>query len=138
MRHHTLLSWLLVLFLTGCSAPSTIVVPMPASAPRAPAAATVTPTPGPTAMATAPIRVFLRVVVTDQETEQPVVATLWIDDQEYGPAAALDVIVPFTGEFILKAQAPGYKEWEILIRGRFVRDKDMEVPVRLIPVGRSL
>jgi hypothetical protein len=74
----------------------------------------------------------------DEVTETPVAATIWIDETRYGPVETLDVTVPFTGEFWVTAQAPGYMAWQVLVRGRFVRDKRMELPVRLVGVGSSL
>lgn len=119
--HRILILCCLTIMLASCSVPSVIVAPV----------ATATPPP-------LPILVYLRLVVTDQDTGQPVLASIWIDDKAYGPAAALEVTVPFTGEFLVKAQAPGYQEWKVVVKGQFLRDKDLEIPVRLIPTDKLL
>jgi hypothetical protein len=80
----------------------------------------------------------LLIYVMDAASEAPVAATIWLGETRYGPAERLEVTVPFTGELWVTAQAPGYEEWRLLVRGRFVRDKRMVLPVRLVGVGREL
>jgi hypothetical protein len=122
MRTHThRLLLLLTLLLAACQVP-------PAS-----------PPPAQTPAATAgPIMLSLVVNVMDAASEAPVAATIWLGETRYGPAERLEVTVPFTGELWVRAQAPGYQEWRLLVRGRFLRDKRMELPVQLVGVGREL
>jgi hypothetical protein len=96
--------------------------------------------PAQTPAATAgPILLSLVVYVMDAASEAPVAATIWLGETRYGPAERLEVTVPsFTGELWVTAQAPGYQEWRLLVRGRFLRDKRMELPVQLVGVGREL